>query len=1083
MSVRLGPPELMRRFLFLLILLCGVSLASAAQTRRVYINATPITPPQIPPQVEARVFWNQSLFVASNDFLVLPFFNTSPYEATAVRVWRNDGTMVGLPGFNFEYIPNPDRLGAAQRRRRGANLPRPSDSFLNNGQIVASDILNIRADKITNRGLLAGDGRSRVKILATDGLADLSFGAVRTGDLPEIGDLAAFTNCVSPSNFFFAGFSFLFFNADPAVTYSYFSSGNSGFVDTNRQPLFLPSLLLTNNVFGGSFALPNPTPPPAQYIQISSLFPGLPATNVTTNTLFGLQSCGQYDAFVHLKTNAVQNPFTGQFTTNRDVSVVFLPTNGYASNVTYGISFPTNQFGTLPPIVEFRASDFDVIEQQDITNIVTFRDDGANIFRGHDCQFDLGDPPNAPYTSDLFYTTAFVTSSVPYTYSVAYAQIGNTNSIYFTNAANNALFFPPLGLAPNASDPTNYNGSVLLKAKNLDLTRARIRGENAVHIQTDNLIGNESAFIDAPFVTFDASTKKNTLVISNLFKPQATRVQATFNSWAASWGVAVTNEFFTNIVITNVVTTDTNGFTMTNFIAVTNVTGSTEFVNYHVLILGTCVDALHPAIVHRLALEARNIVLQDRLAINASIKLTGRSLTFGSNASLMLPRNTSLAFTNIRGFTRFTNEGVLNVPAGAFFGAFQNGFLPRDRRVRNSRLVSYERFVNHNVLNAASVAVRSRYIENLGYPFSTASITATNGPVHLNGTTVIISNAAVVSTSDITIRARDLFPTLSTLSAGSTNGGVLSRQFAPGAINLDIRRNILEGGLPLENDWRSTTGIKFLRRPDPEGDVLGDLMGTRVIVRSGTFAQSVIQWAGFDVGDVPDGFVGNLALGRLVLDGAGGNVFQFKSAEGQSALYVDYLELVNFGTNYSQALSVGENFALYFGDSNVLPEKLEEISEHIHWVEERVGPFSSTNLVYPDGNTYAFNAGVVRARDRDDDHDNVVNGEDCTPIPVEGVDTFGAQCPFAAAAVAKAFSTANIALTIALASGGREVVLKWNAAANSANTVEFTDSLASGAWQSLTNFVNGPVNARVTVKDAAGAPLRVYRVRVDAGNP
>ena len=51
------------------------------------------------------------------------------------------------------------------------------------------------------------------------------------------------------------------------------------------------------------------------------------------------------------------------------------------------------------------------------------------------------------------------------------------------------------------------------------------------------------------------------------------------------------------------------------------------------------------------------------------------------------------------------------------------------------------------------------------------------------------------------------------------------------------------------------------------------------------------------------------------------------------------------------------------------------------------------------------------------------------------------------------------------------------------HAVEFTESLGGGAWQSLTNFINGPVDARVTVWDAAAAPQRVYRVRVDAGKP
>ena len=85
------------------------------------------------------------------------------------------------------------------------------------------------------------------------------------------------------------------------------------------------------------------------------------------------------------------------------------------------------------------------------------------------------------------------------------------------------------------------------------------------------------------------------------------------------------------------------------------------------------------------------------------------------------------------------------------------------------------------------------------------------------------------------------------------------------------------------------------------------------------------------------------------------------------------------------------------------------------------------------------------------------------------------------ASPAKALGGSEFNLQIALALGG--VVLTWDAPANSANTVEFTESLSGGAWQTLTNFINGPAGKPVTVRDATAAPARVYRVRVDAGKP
>ena len=1061
-----------------LLVLTGFSAFSARVTHPspIYINLDPMVPPDVPPQVDAVIFANQSLFIVSNNFLQLPI-TAAPYEAQSVRFWTNNGVMLGLPGFRFEYLPHRAHLTPRQRRRPGANLPQPSILFYNDGEITVAQSLLVHADNIINPGILAGDVRARIRINATNGLADLSRGAIHAGDLP----LPA---CVSPSNFIFGPF---FFGLDPQVNYRYLDSGISGFVNTNRSPLQLDSLAVSfTNIFGtnvvfGSFVPPNPVAPSAQYRLVSSVFPGAPATNFTTNVQFGVQGCGSYDAFVHVSTN-----FFG-----RDISVVFVPTNGFDTNVSVAVAFPTNSFGfpfffTDTPIVEFRATEFDVIQQKVVTNFLTFRNDGASIFRGHDCEFDLSDPPNAPFTADLFYNTSFQTNSAQYNYTVAYAQVGNTNSFYFTNIASTSFFFPELGASPAASDPTNFNGNIEINARNLNLTQARIRGENAVHIQTSNLIGSSLSFVDAPFLTFDASTTNNTLSISNVIRPEVNRLQATLNSWAAAWTANVTNGSITNIFL------DTNG------VLVTNITGLVETWSYHVLILGACIDTLHPSIVHRLNLRATNIVIEDDLAINASFKLQGNSVTFGSNATLSLPRGLNLAFTNIVGVTSLTNEGVLNVPQGAYFGAFEDGFaqprltrrqlrLIRQGRLSIPRLVTYDSFVNHDTILASTLSARANYVEHSGTRFVNAVISGTNGPVLLDGATLIISNASVTASSDIRLTAGNALISRSILTAGTTNGGRFTNNYIPGAIVINATNSLTDGGLSASNEWLVTSGVRIERRPDPlnEGGDVGDLMGTHIISRAGVFAQAIHVWAGEDRGATVEGFQNNLALGHLTLDGSLGNDFRFRSAEANNAIYVDFLELVRDATNYHLAIGVDPDFTIYFGDANILPEKIEETSGgRIRWVSQFTGPRSSTNIVYPNGVTYTFNAGVVRSRDRDDDGDGVVNAEDCTPISVPDFDS-SQPCPLAPMAL-KASGFTDISLTIALAAGGREVVLNWDTAANSANTVEFTDSLSgtgAAGWLPLTNFINGPVNARVTVKDAVGGPLRVYRVRVGADKP
>jgi hypothetical protein len=250
-------------------------------------------------------------------------------------------------------------------------------------------------------------------------------------------------------------------------------------------------------------------------------------------------------------------------------------------------------------------------------------------------------------------------------------------------------------------------------------------------------------------------------------------------------------------------------------------------------------------------------------------------------------------------------------------------------------------------------------------------------------------------------------------------------------------------------------------------------------------------WPAENRGPTPEGFTGNLALGRLVLDGLGGNLFRFKSATESNAIYVDFLELRNDATNFNFAIGVDPDFTIYFADCNLGPERLAAISGgRLQWVSSFAGPQSSTNLTYPNGVTYTFNAGLVRSLDIDSDNDTIANGLDCTPIPVAGFDTFGAQCsggiifppvpPPGAAAASLSANSSELGLAISLSSATAEVTLQWNAPAGSTSTVEYAESLGAGSWRTLTNLVNGPENTRLTVKDAAGAPLRVYRVRVDA---
>jgi len=373
-------------------------------------------------------------------------------------------------------------------------------------------------------------------------------------------------------------------------------------------------------------------------------------------------------------------------------------------------------------------------------------------------------------------------------------------------------------------------------------------------------------------------------------------------------------------------------------------------------------------------------------------------------------------------------------------------------------------------------------------------LNASGGVGQFTGSQGTISNAEITATSDIEFHGNDLHFASTLIRAGNPSTNVA--QYIRGALIIDATNSLGDFDQTTTNDWFVSGGVRLPTEPANKGD----FMGTRIYSSANALVSSTIVWPGENRGATPEGFSGNLALGRLVLDGLGGNLFRFRSATVSNALYVDYLELRNDATNFNFAIGVDPDFTIYFGDCNLGPARLTAISGgRLQWVSTFTGPQSSTNLTYPNGHTYTFNAGVVRSLDLDSDGDTVANGLDCTPIIPPGEENnpglwFGAQCtggivsppvpPLAARAAAVAASlsstSSDLGLAISLSSSGDQVTLQWNAPAGAASTVEYAGELGATSWRTLTNFINGPENTRMTVRDAAGAPLRVYRVRVDA---
>jgi hypothetical protein len=111
------------------------------------------------------------------------------------------------------------------------------------------------------------------------------------------------------------------------------------------------------------------------------------------------------------------------------------------------------------------------------------------------------------------------------------------------------------------------------------------------------------------------------------------------------------------------------------------------------------------------------------------------------------------------------------------------------------------------------------------------------------------------------------------------------------------------------------------------------------------------------MGNTNTAFTNNLALGKLTFDGAENSLFRFFPAGASNALYVDYIQLENWATNFNSAFSISPNFTIYFANANVPVTKLHGAAGgRFQWVRSFAGPLSSTNIYYAStSNTYTFN--------------------------------------------------------------------------------------------------------------------------------
>jgi hypothetical protein len=216
-----------------------------------------------------------------------------------------------------------------------------------------------------------------------------------------------------------------------------------------------------------------------------------------------------------------------------------------------------------------------------------------------------------------------------------------------------------------------------------------------------------------------------------------------------------------------------------------------------------------------------------------------------------------------------------------------------------------------------------------------------------------------------------------------------------------------------------------------------------------------------------------VALGVLTLDGAANSLFTFTgNGAASNAIYIDRLELINsaglFDANGNLAeLSIAPGMTVYYAQATIDGASAAEFMNgknggRLRWISSYAGPFSGTNVVYPNGSTNFLNAALVTSCNLDSDNDGVPNCIDPSPVflpQLERVDVSVVTSP------------------------SRMLVLSWLTIGGATNHIYSATNTGSPNWQLVTNLVSPPVVGKPFTNQFV-TPLtsgsRFYKVSVEA---
>jgi len=564
--------------------------------------------------------------------------------------------------------------------------------------------------------------------------------------------------------------------------------------------------------------------------------------------------------------------------------------------------------------------------------------------------------------------------------------------------------------AQDATTMRSAPGRVEIKAdKVLDATLSQIDALSYLKLNaTNHFRGASNAFIAAPFSDIALASTNGYLNMSSVLQPVVGRISGTIDAYSVLW---------TNTVVFN---------------------GSTNPVVFNVLMVDALLEDTTPAQIFDLSLKSTAVEVGDSLNVLNNLSLDTDRLNVTSNGIITINNTGMLWDTSVPHLKTLTNSGTI---------ASVNSFNIISHNP-NGSTKPMDAVVNYGFIQGGGLTVTANNLFNQG------SLTSLNGPLTLKiSTNIDFSLGGLLNApeADINIFAKNLVISNTTVLAGRK-------------LSLSITNQLLAGA----GDWQVYDGVSLPVKPTNS-----DL--SQVVIRSKAITPQdpVHLWSSDDRGQQNVGFNNNAALGMLVLDGAPGSTFIFtgNGTAASNALYVDRLELTNAAGTISGAgdlaeVQVNPGMVVYYAQATINGASVAEFLDgknggRLRWVSSHAGPFSGTNVVYPDGSTNFLNAALVSSCNLDSDNDGTPNCIDPSPVPLL------VQAKLTATLV----NNPNPALS-----------LSWLTVGWATNRFYTTTNMRSPNWTFFTNIVSPPQAGPPFMKQMI-VPLnssRFYRVDVVA---